>query len=232
MVRTKEELIAATNAWLEVAENDIRKHALAFMEATNIDVETLADILDVDVDLVEDILEGNADIPMSVFAKMLIATNHAIVLMPVEELAKKAPRMQGMPTPQEETPTRNRPARPEASIGTRTPQPRDRFGRFVSTNNERQNSEMPRPMDFPNPSPNMGFPMPNPNGQLPPPEEFMRNFGNPFGQQEVPDAPRPTRQRRAQTAASTEDDLAVKLARALRANPELTNLLRSLAEED
>lgn len=226
MVRNKEELVEAANAWLEVAQNDIRKHAIAFMESTNIDTETLADILDVDVEVVEDMVDGVCDIPMSVFAKILIATNHAIMIAPVEALAKGgfgngAPRM-----PMREE-VRRQP-RQRTTTETRPSQPRDRFGRFTSTATNHDTPTNERAPRRPN-----GFPMPNPNGQLPSPEEFMQQFENPFSMPNGEPIPRRevTRANR-DVETSEEDALAVKLARALRANPEMVNLLRSLTDED
>lgn len=235
MVRNKEELVEAANAWLDVAQNDIRKHAIAFMESTGVDAETLADILDTDVEIVNGMIEGTCDIPMSVFAKILIATNNCIVIVPADEM----PRHGGM-TPRGQRPMGGmRPQMPRVGGGftsTATPrhteetrqrpsQPaRDARGRFIPR-------QQPNTERMPN-----GFPMPNPNGQLPPPEEFMRNmprtpWGFPTPTNNEPrmeeDAPTPRRE-----DASPEDKLAKKLARALRDAPELANLFQRIIDED
>ena len=227
MVRNKRELIDAASAWLSVAQDDIRKHANAFIEKANINEEMLADILDTDIETIENMLNGTADLPMSVFAKILIATNHAIIITPVEALPPM-PNGRGMNR------GRMEPQRPFDGETTETPrrQPmRDHRGRFVSQRDaEARMREMPIPP--------FGYPMPNPDGQLPTPEEFMRQMENDrgcmtntnhfdcdfdCGEQEIPDQPR-----LENGGDDAEDEIARRLARALRNNPEVNNLLRSI----
>ena len=224
MINSKRQLIEVSNEWLNVARNDVRKHMMGFMRHFNMNAEQVADALDADVDLINGIINGTCEIPMSLFAKILIATGHIITIAPVQAMQNMA---RPMPTPTPRT------------CGRRPmPQPmRDARGRFASPNVQPRPFAAPLPpMDGPTPMMG-GFPRPNPNGQLPTPEELFEQFGmeaeqpmdgDGFVQQENFDAPD------APAEANTEDDaaaIASRLASVLRENPELRNIFKTMMGE-
>lgn len=263
MVRNKTELLNAYNEWMGVAVQDLRKHIGAFMERTNADVNTLANILEEDPNVLQALLTGQATtIPMSLFGKLLIATGHVICIMPEGQM----PQGGHMRPPQQQM----RPQRPNFGphpmhmcppmtppMGTMP------YGLRHPEDPARQ------PMTPPMGAPFGGYPRPNPNGQLPNPEDMplteedIRRMvqeqmgGNapqpqvaptPFGPENfgVADAPiapcvcgveRPVETQdnanREQTNVNngTTVDPIANLAQALRANPQVSELLRSLLNQ-
>lgn len=239
MVRNKRELINAFVQWMNAASQDVTRHLNDFMQRANVDSATLANMLDESQATIDAALQGNvATLPLSLFAKILIATGHVIAIMPEDQMHRggmAVPMRGSMPTPPREN---NRPMR-------------DARGRFVSPT---RGCEMPHcdmtggNMPFPHEvvgGPMEGYPMPNPNGQLPSPQEIAemaraqaeqdaaRNRRNtmafnddiPLYPNEIPDEEEVMPDRAIPT--TTEDPIN-QLANALRNNPEIANLLGSI----
>lgn len=246
MVRNKQQLLQAFGQWMNVANQDMVRHLTHFMQKTNVNVNTLAEMLDENPASINAALQGNvASVPLSLFAKILIATGHVIAIMPEGQVPNggaNAPRMPRMP--------------------------RDARGRFMSPNN----GSMPNPWGGapcpPQPQGGMmppmgsapfnggefvggampmngGFPMPpRRDGMLPSPEELdamiqeemARNGQNvpemPLEERPVvgdaPFSPCQCQQERVQPTQGTAEDPTARLANALRNNPEIAQLLGQL----
>lgn len=92
MVRNKTELLQKSNAWMGVALKDLRKHLVSFINLVktanggiDIPIDTVARMFGEDPNLIRAIYNGQVrDIPLSFFAKLLIATNHAIEIKQIE----------------------------------------------------------------------------------------------------------------------------------------------------
>ena len=95
MVRNKGELVAAANAWMGEATRDIAQKMGQFMNATGLTAADIAGLLDADVQMINGILNKTCDIPMSLFAKILISTGHAVQIVPEKELEQAMRRGRG-----------------------------------------------------------------------------------------------------------------------------------------
>lgn len=212
MVRNKAQLVEAANAWLQVARKDIARQARAFMHNARINEATLANILDTNVPTIQRMLNADGDISLSLFAKMLIATNNVIIITP----ADARPPMGGMPMPgmpiPMDTPTPRRRPQPRQEEEA-TPMPaRDARGRFI-----------PRAQQQPVPHEDIDFPMPE---DFFDDEEFEEDSAlelaaQPTPEADVDEAP----------DADVDDATEARIARitaALRRNPELRSLLQDL----
>jgi hypothetical protein len=80
MAKTKQSIIRHANEFIEMASADIRAKLVEVMENTDLDADEIADALDIDEEEVEAILEGEGVVTLDAFAKILIATNHCVVV--------------------------------------------------------------------------------------------------------------------------------------------------------
>ena len=86
MVKNKRELAEVANEFLAKAGEDLKRKVEKFMNEFDVTGDELADILGVDEDEIDKILEGDIDVlHIDTFAKLLIATNNAIQITPVQE---------------------------------------------------------------------------------------------------------------------------------------------------
>lgn len=182
MVNSKTELLQVSNAWLSEAKQDLSRHLKAFankvrqIRGVSNPIPMIADMLGERPEVIQAVIEGrNIELPLSFFAKLLVATGHVIRIEPIEEAPRQvfAPR-QAQP----------RPAAPHhVPFGRPTPP----FGRPAPVREERvynpatdqfqtpPRSARPEQAMAPHPMmgmPPMGFPMPNPGCHMPSPEEF------------------------------------------------------------
>lgn len=218
MVRNKTELVSAAQEWTNIAKRDIQKKLMQFMRITNLPVERVASLLDVDINTVNRMIEGTLDIPMSLFAKILISTGHAIQIVPEVELAKAQCKCH------------------QNAIQHRGPA-RGADGRFVSR------GQMPIPNGYPMP-PRGEFP---PFGAMPegypmPPQGNFDGFNMPapeevFGNGNVPPMVNPTQQvnapvQEAPTTQAPNNDAAVEaLFEAVRNNPQLAGMFGAVLDK-
>ena len=118
MVTNKQELLQTANAWTQRAKEDVRNQIVDFMQTTGFNEDALADAIGISTEELVSIIETNNDIPLSTFAKLLIATDNVIEIKPMESSPiAAAPRSNAQP--QQQMPQQ--------------PQPRDARGRFAST---------------------------------------------------------------------------------------------------
>lgn len=80
----KRELQTLANNWMRSAEDDLRAKVIDYMVDTDISTTELADELCVEEDEINEIINGNGDVPISTFAKILIASGYAIEMKPLE----------------------------------------------------------------------------------------------------------------------------------------------------
>lgn len=81
----REELQRLASEWTRIAKNDIRNKVISFMEKVCTDESELAYALALSNGELKQILEGDGEITLSTFAKLLIATGHALEIRPIEE---------------------------------------------------------------------------------------------------------------------------------------------------
>ena len=158
MVKNREQLVAMSREWTNRAINDLRSQIIAFIEAHGTSKEELAHALTISTDEITRILNGNADITLSTFAKILIATDNVIEIKPIEAtpfgqfknmpnpihmpMGMRNPRLEaqrqrgGMPMPS-----------PIENVAPQT-QPRDKNGRFMSTKGRGTAEPIPSYEDF------------------------------------------------------------------------------------
>lgn len=88
MAQTKQSIIRHANEFIQMASADVRAKLVEVMENTDLDADEIADALDIDEEEVEAILEGEGVVTLDAFAKILIATNHCVVVkqLPPEAL--------------------------------------------------------------------------------------------------------------------------------------------------
>lgn len=148
MVKSREELLQKAAEWMNCAQNDLRNKANGFIKQFNTTPEEMAYSLGVNVGEIRNILNGTANPSLDTFVKLLIATDHAVMIQPLSSL----PNHGGMKMPK----TPKTPSGPA----------RDASGRFVKKGN------MPPMMGgYPSPS-QMGHRMGGmqiPNGAVPQP---------------------------------------------------------------
>lgn len=86
MIRNERELAQVANQFIAKAGNDLKAKVEGFLEDTGIDFTDLAEILGIECEEIEKILDGKVNtLHLETFAKLLIATNHAIQIIPVQE---------------------------------------------------------------------------------------------------------------------------------------------------
>lgn len=84
MVKDREQLLLLAEKWTTEAKNDIRKQAIDFMTATNMEENDLAFVLGISQAEMECILRGSGDITISTLAKLLIACNFMLEVKPLD----------------------------------------------------------------------------------------------------------------------------------------------------
>ena len=156
MVKNREQLVAMSREWTNRAINDLRSQIIAFIEAHGTSKEELAHALTISTDEITRILNGNADITLSTFAKILIATDNVIEIKPIE--ATPFGRFKNMPNPTKMPMGMRNPRlaaqrqRGGMPFGEELPtpqsQPRDKNGRFVSTKGRGTAEPIPSYEDF------------------------------------------------------------------------------------
>ena len=281
MVKNKAELLQASNEWMVTAGKDLQKHLKAFIalvrrvRGVDLPIETVSRMFDENPRTIEAVLNGQiANVPMSLFAKLLIASNHAIQIVPVNQTPLPAmgrvARHMGMPhpqrTPQERTTERPRPVeQPQPiSFGFMNPIGENLrpTGRVYNpeTNSFVPQNETPVPEEpqFP-PMGTYPYPMPPQSEMLPDPEDMMEmarqnamrdireeaeneidefESMDEFGTDELLDERVPNAEYHTSMSDMPEnemnipeeevDDNVMELARALRDNPAVADLLRRL----
>lgn len=83
MVQNREELLAAVQSWMQQAATDIRGHIENFMNANDVSLEELSEVLAIPFDELQAMANGNANMSLESFAKLLIANGLAIQIVPV-----------------------------------------------------------------------------------------------------------------------------------------------------
>ena len=184
MVRSKEELLQCSNAWVEQARNDIRNQIVNFLQMSGVSEAQLADILGISENELIAIIETNNEITLSTFAKLLVATDNVLEIKPLAEspLAQQMSRGTQMPP---------RGVRPQNGGGYARPQnggaqmpprgARPQNGGMMPPMGGIPVDRLGRPIDprtgRPLPPPPAGYPMPN-GGMMPPMGgEMPQRFG-------------------------------------------------------
>ena len=85
MPKTRNELLRTSAEWTERAKNDIRAQIEKFIEQVETTEDELAYALGISEDEMANILHGDGDISLSTFAKILIASEHALAIQPIGE---------------------------------------------------------------------------------------------------------------------------------------------------
>ena len=81
----RQKLQSLASEWVRLAKNDIRHQVIEFMEGNDTNPRNLAYILGISEGEMSQILEGNGEITLTTFAKLLIATGHALEIKPIGE---------------------------------------------------------------------------------------------------------------------------------------------------
>lgn len=102
MPKTRSELLAMSADWAQRAKEDIRAQIENFMSKVETSEEELAYALGIPEDEMHAILSGDGSISLETFAKILIATEHALAIQPIEDTPmgnyrNPLPRAQRMP---------------------------------------------------------------------------------------------------------------------------------------
>lgn len=84
MIKNRQTLMALAAEWTTRAKNDLREQILNFMREVGTDETELANALGISDGELNQILNGNGEITLSTFAKILIATENAIEIKPIE----------------------------------------------------------------------------------------------------------------------------------------------------
>ena len=185
-VRNKTQLLNAYNAWMGVAAEDLRRHLNAFAQKVNVPIETVAEMIDEDPRILVAISEGRqVNIPLSLFAKLLIATGHSIAIVPAEAMPQQAQAPMNPMSVRGGQPTIPQNQCQGTGLDDGIAGQCQRTGLDHGFGGGRP-ARRPRPMR-PNMPPigmtpmggfagmpqGMPYPMPNPNGVLPSPEELQ-----------------------------------------------------------
>ena len=133
MIRTREELIMASNQWLNVAMKDLKNQMISFINKNGTSEEELADALAISIEDVENILNESGTISLLTFAKLLIATENVIEIKPL----KVAQKMMGdMRHFQEMFGDRNERQQPQRGRGNMPRPTEEEMRRFQEMQNE------------------------------------------------------------------------------------------------
>lgn len=85
MIKSKEELLAVAKEWTNKAMLELKEKMTEFMDEHDADEEEIADITGLKLRTVEAILDGEGDIRISDLAKLLIASDQVLQIMPASE---------------------------------------------------------------------------------------------------------------------------------------------------
>lgn len=85
MVKNLEELLVEATKWANDAKNELKKKVEDFIETTGSSEEELAGVLGISLGEMEQILHGNGEVTITTLSKLLVATNNAVEIKPVEE---------------------------------------------------------------------------------------------------------------------------------------------------
>lgn len=85
MVKSREELLEVASEWTNKAMLELKEKMSEFMDEHDADVEEIAHITGLRIATVEAILDGEGDIRISDLAKLLVATDQVLQIMPASE---------------------------------------------------------------------------------------------------------------------------------------------------
>lgn len=85
MVKSREELLEVASEWTNKAMLELKEKMSEFMDEHDADVEKIAHITGLRMATVEAILDGEGDIRISDLAKLLVATDQVLQIMPASE---------------------------------------------------------------------------------------------------------------------------------------------------
>jgi hypothetical protein len=85
MVKSREELLEVASEWTNKAMLELKEKMSEFMDEHDADVEEIAHITGLRMATVEAILDGEGDIRISDLAKLLVATDQVLQIMPASE---------------------------------------------------------------------------------------------------------------------------------------------------
>ena len=162
MIRTREELIMASNQWLNVAMKDLKNQMISFINKNGTSEEELADALAISIEDVENILNESGTISLLTFAKLLIATENVIEIKPLKVAQKMMGDMRHFQEMFGDRNERQQPKRGRRGILVPTEEDMRHFQEMFGDRNERQQPQRGR----------RGIPVPT--------EEDMRHFQETF----------------------------------------------------
>lgn len=101
MIRNKQELLRTANEMVNMVSEDLAAKLTDFMSEVDTNAEELADALGISEEELCHIIDGGTDISIETFAKILIASNHMVQIMPISPWAAPThqTRFGGRPTP-------------------------------------------------------------------------------------------------------------------------------------
>lgn len=157
MIKTKQELMSVTNQWLSAAMHDLSNQILLVAEKTGMSKEEIASALTISPSNLDAVLNCDVNIPLKVFASILIASNKALEIkqLPFDtnvKIAQHSSRLvpQGRPIPQSRPMPQGRPM--PSNVMPHTPNPRgvwpsrpsmDNSEGIDSSREERENTREP-----------------------------------------------------------------------------------------
>lgn len=124
MIKSKEQLRRIANGVANQIKEDIRKRIVEFMEAMGTDEMELADALDITVEELDEIMGGTCEIPLTTFAKLIVASEHTIEIKPCAKVNAPFNRMSKPSTQRQRT-------RPQMNDGEAIPS-YEEFQRMVA----------------------------------------------------------------------------------------------------
>ena len=153
MIRTREELIMASNQWLNVAMKDLKNQMISFINKNGTSEEELADALAISIEDVENILNESGTISLLTFAKLLIATENVIEIKPLKVAQKMMGDMRHFQEMFGDRNERQQPQRTTRGVPVPTEEEmKQHFQEMFGGRNERQQPQrgrgnMPRPTE-------------------------------------------------------------------------------------
>ena len=85
MVKSREELLEVASEWTNKAMLELKEKMSEFMDEHDADIEEIAHITGLRIATVNAILDGDGDIRISDLAKLLVATDQVLQIMPASE---------------------------------------------------------------------------------------------------------------------------------------------------
>lgn len=85
MVKSREELLEVASEWTNKAMLELKEKMSEFMDEHDADIEEIAHITGLRIATVNAILDGEGDIRISDLAKLLVATDQVLQIMPASE---------------------------------------------------------------------------------------------------------------------------------------------------